>query len=94
MTLFDIGTQVAPEPTTKRRTPAKSVVAKWATNSAQTKCYDCVAQLAAGEFITAKRAQWRRTEGDDHPSLYCYEHATPRRDADAAIARKLASHGV
>lgn len=83
-TLFDL----APVPKPKHRDTA-SIAPKWTSNTTRATCHDCVRELADGKFITAMRAQWRRTHGAD-VALYCYPHATPRRDADRANAQRVA----
>lgn len=82
--LFDV-TPVA----TTRKPKTAGAAPSWTTNTTKTTCYDCVTRLAAGEHVTAMRAQWRRTHGES-VGLYCYWHATSRRDADHKATQRAA----
>lgn len=81
--LFDEAPPAPRKPRTVKAAPA------WTANTTKATCYECVRELAAGKWITAMRAQWRRTAGTD-VALYCYEHATPLRDADHKAAARAA----
>jgi hypothetical protein len=82
--LFDV------EPLAKRRKPrAVKHTPAWTSNTTKATCFDCIELLAAGKWVAPKRAQWRR-ELEDVIELYCYEHATPRRDADHVAAQVTA----
>lgn len=83
MTLFDV------EPTHAKKPRKISDTPTWTANTTRATCYDCLTQLAAGEFITPMRAQWRRTLAGVI-ELYCYAHATQRRDADHAEQNRAA----
>jgi hypothetical protein len=74
--LFDV------EPEAKRRKPrAAKHTPAWTSSTTKAICFDCIELLAAGKWVTPKRAQWRR-ELEGAIALYCYEHAVPVRDAD------------
>lgn len=76
------------EPVKIRKPKKVSDVPSWTSNTTKATCHACIAELAAGKWITAMRAQWRRTVAGV-PELYCYEHAVPLRDADHKAAARV-----